>query len=454
MAGFQIGGIVSGLETDKLLQQLMALERQPVVRLEQKQLELERKADAWRDVRSRLTSLLNRVGELRTASTYTGMKASTSKEGLVTVATMTGAEAASYELVVEQLAVTQRNTSGRHGDIKAALGLEGDLIIADTAGDKSWELGLEAGDSLTTVMQKINASQAGVRASLVDGHLIITGEDLGSFTLADGSDGDILSELKLTENEGMQVRAAQKAQVFIDGVKIESDSNTLKDVIPGLSLRLTGEGTTSVTVSQDTDRALAAVKGFIEQYNSTFDFISNQLKYDVDTKTKGTLFAEGALMQIQSNLRQKVGGVVEGLPRELNTLIQLGITTGKIGTGTAATGKLELDEGKFLAKLKEDPQGVADLFKALGDDLLEDLTGLTKSTTGIISGREKAVKDQIGALKKQMEQWEYRLEKKEESLVKQFTALEKALSQLYSQGTWLAGQIDSLAAGWGYGRNN
>ena len=453
MAGFQIGGIVSGLETDKLLQQLMALERQPVVRLEQKQLDLERKADAWRDVRSRLTSLLNRVGELWTASTYTGMKASTSKEGLVTVATMTGAEAASYELVVEQLAVSQRNTSGQHGDIKAALGLEGNLIIADAAGDKNWELGLEAGDSLTAVMEKINAAGAGVRASLVDGHLIITGEGLGSFTLADDLAGDILAGLKLTQAD-MEVREATPAEVYIDGVRVDSTTNTLRDVIPGLSLRLTGEGTTTVTVSQDTDRALAVVKGFIEQYNSTFDFITSQLRYDVDTKAKGTLFAEGALMQIQSNLRQKVGSVVEGLPRELNTLMHLGITTGKIGTGTAATGKLELDEARFLAQLREDPEGVARLFKALGDDLLEDLTGLTKSTTGIISGREKAVKEQIGALKKQVERWEYRLEKKEESLVKQFTALEKALSQLNSQGTWLAGQIDGLAAGWGHGRKN
>jgi len=208
-------------------------------------------------------------------------------------------------------------------------------------------------------------------------------------------------------------------------VRVDSTTNTLRDVIPGLSLRLTGEGTTTVTVSQDTDRALAVVKGFIEQYNSTFDFITSQLRYDVDTKAKGTLFAEGALMQIQSNLRQKVGSVVEGLPRELNTLMHLGITTGKIGTGTAATGKLELDEARFLAQLREDPEGVARLFKALGDDLLEDLTGLTKSTTGIISGREKAVKEQIGALKKQVERWEYRLEKKEESLVKQFTALER-----------------------------
>jgi len=47
-------------------------------------------------------------------------------------------------------------------------------------GDKNWELGLEAGDSLTAVMEKINAAGAGVRASLVDGHLIITGEGLGS----------------------------------------------------------------------------------------------------------------------------------------------------------------------------------------------------------------------------------------------------------------------------------
>lgn len=451
MAGFQIGGIVSGLETDKLLQQLMALERQPVVRLEQQQLELERKADAWRDVRSRLTKLLNRAGDLRTASTYTGMKVSSSSEGVVTAAAMTGAGVASYEVIVKQLAVTQRYTSNRQVDINAALDLEGNLIISNAAGEEMWEVFLEAGDSLMVVMQKINACGAGVRVSIVDGRLIITGEELGEFNItapvAGGNTGD--EPLALTK-----VRDFEAAEVEIDGVMVSSDTNTLGDIIPGVILYLSGEGTATVNISQDTARALAAVKGFIEQYNSTFDFISGQLKYDVDTKAKGTLFAEGALMQIQSDLRRKVGSPVEGLAQELNTLMQLGITTGKIGTGTAATGKLELDEAKFLEKLKQNPEGVADFLGALGDKLVENLSGLTRSTSGLISGREKAAKDQIEALKKQMQQWEYRLEKKEESLVKQFTALEKALSQLNSQGTWLAGQIESLAAGWGYGRPN
>lgn len=451
MAGFQIGGIVSGLETDKLLQQLMALERQPVVRLEQQQLELERKADAWRDVRSRLTKLLNRAGDLRTASTYTGMKVSSSSEGVVTAAAMTGAGVASYKVIVKQLAVTQRYTSNRQVDINAALDLEGNLIISNAAGEEMWEVFLEAGDSLMVVMQKINACGAGVRVSIVDGRLIITGEELGEFNItapvAGGNTGD--EPLALTK-----VRDFEAAEVEIDGVMVSSDTNTLGDIIPGVILYLSGEGTATVNISQDTARALAAVKGFIEQYNSTFDFISGQLKYDVDTKAKGTLFAEGALMQIQSDLRRKVGSPVEGLAQELNTLMQLGITTGKVGTGTAATGKLELDEAKFLEKLKQNPEGVADFLGALGDKLVENLSGLTRSTSGLISGREKAAKDQIEALKKQMQQWEYRLEKKEESLVKQFTALEKALSQLNSQGTWLAGQIESLAAGWGYGRPN
>ena len=96
---------------------------------------------------------------------------------------------------------------------------------------------------------------------------------------------------------------------------------------------------------------------------------------------------------------------------------------------------------------------MANLLKAVGDKLHDELTALTRSTTGIISGREKAVKDRIADLKEQVERWEVRLEKREEALVRQFTAMEKALSQLQSQGTWLAGQIDTLAAGWNYGRS-
>ncbi|MGB4418036.1 MAG: flagellar filament capping protein FliD [bacterium] len=447
MATFQIGGIVSCLNTGELIEQLMALERRPVVRLEQRQLELERKAGAWRDVRSRLTNLLNRVGDLRSATTYTAMKVSSGDEGVVTAAASAGAVPATYEVEVVQLAVTQRYVSEeKFNDINKELNLEGKLLI--TGKEKTEEITIEAGDSLAVVMRKINDSDAGVRASIVDGYLILTGEDVGQFTLSEDGDNGILDVLNLKEK-----RQFQEAVVRIDGVIVPSPTNTLQDVIPGVTLNLKGTGTTTVTIAQDTGRALAAVKGFIEQYNSVFDFISSQLAYNAETRTSGALFGETVLMQIQSNLRQMVGNPVEGFPEELKMLAQLGITTGKIGAGVTATGKLELDEEKFLKALEANPDGVANLLKAVGDKLHDELTALTRSTTGIISGREKAVKDRIADLKEQVERWEVRLEKREEALVRQFTAMEKALSQLQSQGTWLAGQIDTLAAGWNYGRS-
>lgn len=446
MATFQIGGIVSGLDTNTLIEQLMALERRPVVQLEQRQLELERKAGAWRDVRTRLTNLLNRVGDLRSAATYTAMKVSSGDEGILTAAASARAVPATYEVEVVQLAKPQRYRSGQHADIDAALNLEGTLLINEK------EIAIEAGDSLTAVMKKINDAKVGVRAAIVDGHLILTGEDGVSFELKDNQDGEILTGLKLTEETGWKVEAAQEAEIIVDGITIKRPTNTLQNVIPGVTLNLKGTGTTTVTIARDTARALAAVKGFIEQYNSAFDFIASQLAYNAETKTSGTLFGEVVLLQIQGRLRQLVASPVEGLPAELKMLSQLGITTGKIGAGVTATGKLELDEEKFLQALEANPEGVANLLKAVGDKLHDELTALTRSTTGIISGREKAVKDRIEDLKKQVERWELRLEKREEALVRQFTALEKALSQLQSQGTWLAGQIDYLAAGWNYGR--
>ena len=198
MATFQIGGIVSGLNTGELIEQLMALERRPVVRLEQRQLELERKAGAWRDVRTRLTNLLNRVGDLRSATTYTAMKVSSGDEGVVTAAASAGAVPATYEVEVVQLAVTQRYVSEeKFNDINEELNLEGKLLI--TGKEKTEEITIEAGDSLAVVMRKINDSDAGVRASIVDGYLILTGEDVGQFTLYEDGDNGILDVLNLKE---------------------------------------------------------------------------------------------------------------------------------------------------------------------------------------------------------------------------------------------------------------
>ena len=447
MPTFQIGGLASGLDTTQLIEQLMSLERQPVVRLQQRQLQAQAQGEAWRDVRTRLTNLLNKLGDLRQANTFTGKRVTSSAEGVATATATLEAANASYQVEVVQLATPQRNVSGRFTgteeqpfSVRESLGLSGTFTINDT----EIEIGDE--DSLMAVMGKINESKAGVRASIVNNQLIITGTASGEFTLADDGSG-LLAGLKLTGETGMDVRDGIAAQVYIEGQLVTSATNTIKDVIPGVTINLkgAGEGTTTLTVANDTDKALKAVREFVEQYNSTFTFLGSQ----ADRKT-GNLAGESALMQIQSRLRQTVGSAIEGLPEGLKMLAQVGITTGKIGTGVDATGRLEIDEAKFREALVADPEGVADLFKGLGDILKGDLENLTRSTTGVITGREQAAKERVADLKKQIERFEDRLKMKEEGLVRQFTALEKMLGQANNQGAWLQGQLGYLAGGWGW----
>jgi flagellar hook-associated protein 2 len=467
---FQIGGLATGLNTNELIDQLMQLERQPVVRLEQRQLELKAKAAAWSDVRNRLINLLNRVDVLRTETAFTGKKVISGDEGVITATAASQAMNACYRIKVLALASPQRNISGRYQveSIDTPLGVVADgeeaiLIINITkAGEQSsTEIAIDGKDSLLTIRDKINKSAGGITANIIDNRLILTGAEATTFTLADDQGGELLQGLKLTEQENMQVTTAYKASVEIDGVTIESDSNTITGVIPGLTINLQGTSpkdscgepqAVTLQVKHDHESAFKGIKALIEQYNSTYSFISNQLAYRGEGEKQGNLFGESALFQIQSRLRQLVTNPVDDLPSGLCMLSQLGISTGAIGTGVTTNGQLELDEDQLLQALKTNPEAVAELFiNGIVPRLRDELRLLTKSTDGVITGREQGVQAQIKDIQRQLERWEVRLKMREESLVRQFTALEQVIGQMNNQGSWLTGQINSLAAWWRQG---
>lgn len=114
----KIGGIVSGIDTESLMKDMMRLERLPVDKMKQKQQTLEWQRDGYRAINTLLFNFSLKLSDMRLPSTYRARTTSSTNESLVTAIAANGAGKASYTISkVSQLATAAQKIGG--GEISA-----------------------------------------------------------------------------------------------------------------------------------------------------------------------------------------------------------------------------------------------------------------------------------------------------------------------------------------------
>ncbi|VXC67283.1 flagellar filament capping protein FliD [Massilia sp. 9I] len=237
---------------------------------------------------------------------------------------------------------------------------------------------LDAGDqSLQGIRDAINKANIGVTATIVsDGgtnpyHLVLTsnktGEKSSMKISVDGVDGqaaDPAIAALLGHDPGgvqglTQTSAAQDTLINMNGIDIRSTSTTVTEAVQGVSLDVTGLGSTTLNVTRDTAAVSSAVNNFVKAYNDLNKTISSLAGYNAETKTAGVLQGDASVRSIQSQLRRQLGASVEGLGGKLTTLSQVGITFQK-------DGSLGVDTGKLNKAVTENFAEIGGLFAAMG----------------------------------------------------------------------------------------
>ncbi|WP_258359734.1 flagellar filament capping protein FliD [Moorella sulfitireducens] len=355
-----------------------------------------------------------------------------------------------------------------------ALGLRGSFSI--TVGSETRIITISENDSLQSIVSLINAippegetTGAGdiVTANVVDHRLVLTSKTTGAAGAISFSDPDgILNRLGLVDASGnilsgAVVQDAQDAEFTIDGLAITRSTNTVTDVIQGVTLNLLGvtdtngsgtiepAETLNLEISSDTQKAVDAIKAMVDQYNSVMDFISTKAGED------GDLQGDPTVARLRSSLWRLMTDKIDGLTGVYQTPWSIGISTGDVAGSGALTfdrsGKITLDTDKLAAALEADPAAVMAVFSNSGktglvDKLDEYLTSLVRSADGLIPSREQSLQKIMDDIDGQIARMEDRLAMKEEQLRRQFTAMEQALAALQSQGNWLAQQIYGLGS--------
>jgi flagellar hook-associated protein 2 len=230
--------------------------------------------------------------------------------------------------------------------------------------------------SLQGIRDAINKAGIGVSASIVsDGsdtpyHLVLTSNATGAtssmkITVADASGGTAdaaLSSLLTYDPSGTQAltqtSAAQSAKLTVNGISVTSASNSVSAAIQGVTLALSGTGSSTVTIAKDTSSVSSGVSAFVAAYNKLNSTIASLTSFSTDTNTGGALLGDSTTLAVQTRLRQALGKAVQG-SGGLTTLSQVGISFQK-------DGSLALDSDTLNTAITNNFSDIAGLFSAIG----------------------------------------------------------------------------------------
>jgi flagellar hook-associated protein 2 len=439
MSPITITGLGTTLDTESIIENLMKVERLPVVRLEQKQGQVKARETALQGILNKLNEVGSALQALRSPTLWADTQTATSSSTALTAELAGGAGPGGYQVEVTQLArAAQRTYEFTPSEAASQLTVGGQTIE------------LKAGATLADAVSAINSNhETGVSAVAVGGKLVLSARTTGAASTVTAAGAG------LTE-EAARARAGQDTLYSIDGVAGSSSSNVIEGAIPGVTLTasaLTG-GPATIAVSEPAPetRAIATkIKAFVSAYNSAVELIEAKVAEESvrEPKTqeeanKGVLFGDGSLNNLLAGMRQTLSE---------SGLGELGVTTGApsaavTSTSASVRGLLTFEESKLTALLKEDPAGVKEAISGT-NGFVTDLEPLVEAATkpgGGISERISAATKEAAQLRERMTKLQERLTVREERLHAQFSAMEVALAKSKSESEWLAGQLAGLSS--------
>ncbi|MDO8176907.1 MAG: flagellar filament capping protein FliD [Undibacterium sp.] len=407
--GIQSTGIGSNLDVNSLITKLMAVESQPLTNLAKKESSYQAKLSAYGSLNSALSSFQSSLSSLSAASTFQSFSATSSDTAIASATATSIAVAGTYNLNVTKLAQAQSiSTPGQvsstatigsgtstvtfqFGTISGGSATNGIYTGSTFTQDATQATGTitidSSNNSLQGIRDAINTAKMGVSASIVgDGsatpyHLVLTSAKTGATSSMQISvTGDaVLGSLLNYNPQGTQnlseATTGQSAALTINGIAINSVTNSVSAAIGGVSINLNKIGTSTLTLAANTTAVQASVNAFVKAYNDLNTSIAGLTSYNPTTKKGGLLLGDPTTQNIQNQVRKTLATAVNGLGGDLTTLSSIGVAFQKDGSLAADNTKLQT---ALTSKFSE----VGGLFASIGkaSDSLISVVSSTPAT--------------------------------------------------------------------------
>jgi flagellar capping protein FliD len=460
-----VDGLISGMDTTSLISKLLQAEAAPQLALKTRLSTAQTTASAYRTVNTTFAAVRAAAENLLKSESWTATKATSSATSVAVSASST-ATPGSLTFTVEKTArahsVLNRNTAGTWTAEISAYGassitvLEADGVTAKTPAITITDTDADGTLSLKDAAAAINAdTNHGLTASVVqlsdtEFALQVTSKTTGAASQFGLSGSGTFTAP--TVGQDAQLKVGESA----DAYTVTSSTNTFAALMPGATITVSKveASAVTVTVASDPDAVAAKVQGLVDAVNAAASTVRQYTNNSKDSKQ--VLKGDFSVSQLAGQLFDAVTFAIDG-----RSPAEVGFSLSK----DVKDPKIVFDKATFLTALKDDPtltqKMVAGQAASAGGDgvtntsddvaasgiagrLLSVSTAASDSATGSLL-KLAASQDSIGKdIQSRIEAWDLRLAKRKEMLVRQFSAMETALSSLRNQSTWLAGQINSL----------
>ncbi|MDE4540906.1 flagellar filament capping protein FliD [Pseudomonas sp. ITEM 17296] len=430
MASSTITGLGSGLKIDELVAALAGAEKAP------KQTQINNQTatatttlSAIGTIKSALETYRAALVKLNTAASFNGLSGSSSDEAIAKIKLGDGASSGTYSLEVTQLATASKISTQVYKNTSTIINDSGESqTLTISQGNATHNVSIAAGATLQQARDSINdqLQSKGITANIVTdasgSRLIFSSTKMGDGTeLTLGGTADMATGVTT-------IAEPQNAKYKLDGLELESASNTVTGAVSGVDITLVKEGKSSLVVASNNDTLKTSVQSFVTAYNALMTTINAQTKVTTGADDSS---ASGASLTGDATMRSLVSSIRSELTRSvgtggLRTLSQLGINT------VQKTGLLELNNDKWDAAVKTMGADISGLF--IGKEgLLSRMTAATEEyakTGGILASRQASLTTQLKQLEESQTALDRRIESLTDTLTKKYNAMDTLVAKL------------------------
>ena len=464
------GGLGNGVDFGPIVDALVQAERLPIDGLTQRKLLAQKKQTEFGLLEAKLLSFQGLASSLRTRASFNKNQINVASPGAqipLSASVSSSAAPGTYQVTVNRLAsahqiISKSSTAASASDEDIVSGSSGTFRFQVGTGQIQ-TVNLDATGTLEDLRTAINDLGAGVSASILN-----TGsEDSPQFRIVLSANETGLNQAVTivaddtsldTATTGVDTfQAAQDSEVVLGstdagagttGITISRSSNTLTDVVEGLTLNLQAvdaNNPVTITVTQDNGAVKEAISEFVKGYNEIVTFVNERTFYNTETKDRGIFVGESFARTVLDRVRESVFSQIG----ELTTYTG----ASQIGFETQTTdGTIKLNETTLDSALSSNFSAVRDLFvknattgsSGIADLVVNAIDGLDDIDTGLLTRRQKALTKQVNEFTNQITLKEEALARFEQQQRLKFANLDGLLARLQSQLTQLQNGFPSI----------
>ncbi|OXL15544.1 flagellar filament capping protein FliD [Polynucleobacter cosmopolitanus] len=442
-------GIGSGLNVSQIVTALMDAEKGPLNSINKSISTDNAQISAYGSISSQISSFQSSIAGLITPSTVKATTASSSSTGVLTVSNDGTALAGEYKITNVTLASPQVLTSDisntSYTSINSSIGSTGSMTISGTTITPTTYTVAGLVDAINNAnISGVSATVANLGTSAAPDYqirIVNSSDTAATIALSAGNDFTGLDFISANAVAG---------SVTINGTTVSRSSNTIKDLIPGLTINLVGSGNSTITVNQDSSSLSSKISEFVKAFNTLDKSLKDISSYDATAKKGAALYGDSAINSLRREIRSIVTSTLGvNATTSYNRLSQVGVNFKSDGT-------LSLDSTALNTAISANFNKVAKLFSGTGDSsdsktlqgfayqlntVLADATGID----GLITNRKSSLQSDIRRLQAKADQEQLRLDDLQQMYKKQYTALDRTVASLNSMASYLTNQFDAMS---------